>query len=105
MTYIFDSNYSTIEGALIDVSTNMPVLFPTLLFLEFMFILGIGVMSSKKFTGFSNFPMWCSIAGLSTTMSAMFLTSVEGIIPVSILIMCLAVTCGSVLWFFMSERD
>ena len=104
------TNYDTLY---VTVGTSFPWLMPLVLFFEFMVIMLSGVVTQNRRIGFSNVPMWGTIAGLVTTTSAFFWSVVSAgvngqvftLINLSTIVMCIAVSSGFALWFFLSSDD
>ena len=104
-TFNLTLNYSSFADGGRDIVAHMPVLPSMLLLFEFFLILLLGITGSKRASGTSNAAMWMSIAGLVTSTSAFLLYSVEGLVSIETIGVCLAVTIGSVLWYFVSSPE
>jgi hypothetical protein len=111
-------NISSINGTSVDtvysaIVVLAPWIVPLVLFFEFMLIMLTGIYQQNRRVGFSNVPMWGSIAGLVTTTSAVLLTGVTkyvngtplNLVDGSVIGLLLAITIGFTLWFFLSDLD
>jgi hypothetical protein len=96
------TDVATVYGG---IANQAPWLFPMVLFFEYVIIMIGGVYAQNRKIGYSNVPMWGAIAGLTTTTSAFFLSIITGVIDLNSLGICLAVTIGFAVWFFMSDLD
>lgn len=105
-TYSIDNINSTdLATTYAGISTISPWLFPAILFFEFCVIMFSGVYAQNRKVGFSNIPMWGSIAGLVTTTTAFFWSAVSGIINLDTIGVCIGITIGFSLWFFLSDME
>lgn len=86
-------------------ATNVPGLFPFVLLCEFFVILIAGVSANKSKVGFTNVIPWVAVASVITTFSAFMYSLVTGIISLPILITCVAITSGSLLWLLLSNIE
>ena len=86
------TNATGLDGILVNLASNVPQLFPMILLFEFLVIgLGGSFATSRK-TGYTNLLMWFAIAGLVTSTSAFILFLVDGIIPLTILSIVVAIS-------------
>ena len=93
-----------VDETMIQVVTAVPSFITGLLFFVwFMIFLG-GTSSQRNKTGYSNYPMWATMASLSTTLIALILSIKEGLMNMTILTICVAVTIFSGLWLFLSQN-
>lgn len=78
----------------------------TSMFLIFIFGLIFigGFLSQKRRTGFGDASMWATVAGLGTTMIALLLSMISGLVSIEILIITIVITILSAFWLFMSNR-
>lgn len=104
MTYNI-TNETQLDRILVNMSSNIPILFPMLLFFIFIVIALAGAFSNQRRSGYTNIPMWFSISGLVTTTSAFILFLVDGLINLATLGTCVALTMAFVLWFFFSGDE
>lgn len=101
------------ETTLVGVSVVAPWIFPAILVFEFMVILLSGVGIQSKRLGFSNVPMWGSIAGLVTTTTAIIWSGVSAaiggttvsLISLTTLGIWIAITIGFVFWFLFTDLE
>lgn len=82
-----------------------PWLMPTILFFEFIVILLSGVYAQNRRIGFSNVPMWGTIAGLVTTTSGFILTAISGVIDPLTLTLSISVTILCAAIFLLTDLD
>lgn len=87
------------------IASQVPILFPSLLFFEFCIIAIGGTFANQRRVGYSNISMWFSIAGLVTSTTAFILFMVDGLINMATLGVVIAVTIASVLWFFFTGDE
>lgn len=99
------SNATNPADLLISISSQVPILFPMILFFEFCVIAIGGAFTNQRRVGYTNISMWFAIAGLITTTSAFILFMVDGLINLATLGVVCAVTFASVLWFFFSGDE
>lgn len=99
------TNSTAIDTVLINLSSNVPILFPLLLFFEFCVIAIGGAFATQRRTGFTNIPQWFSIGGLVTTTTAFILFLVNDLIRLSTLVITCTVTFAFVLWFMLAGGD
>lgn len=99
------TNETSIDRIMINIAQNVSILFPMLLFFEFMVIALGGTFANQRRVGYSNISMWFAIAGLVTSTTAFILFLVDGLINLATLGVVIAVTLASVLWFFLTEGE
>lgn len=99
------TNATGLDAIILNTSANVPILFPMLLFFEFIVIALGGIFANSRRVGYSNISMWFAISGLVTTTSAFILFLVNGLIQLSTLVICVSITLACVGWFFFSESD
>lgn len=104
MVYVI-TNETALDKIFVSIGSQVPVLFPLLLFFEFIIIAVGGTFANQRRIGYSNFPMWASIGSLVTTTTAFILFLIDGLIPLSVLGVCVAFTFGFVAWFFFSGDE
>lgn len=96
-----------IDDALVDLSTSVPTFIPSLLLFIYLTILIGGMISQKKRSGFGDFPLWNVIGLLATTLVALPMTLVVGIIDTDYLaiLVVLTIASGVLLFFTQSNRE
>ena len=94
---------SGIDEAFVDISTSVSAFAPMLLFFIFMVVMITGYRKQKSSTGFGDAPLWATLAGIVTTMSALLLTTVSGIVSLPTLVITIVITISCGLWLFMSK--
>jgi len=104
--YLFDQPNLTagIDDAFISTATNVPA-FPVMI-LVFVFVLVFigGSNNEKRRKGFSDYPFWAALSGLSMFMVALLMTLGDGMINLTTLgiVTAIAILCG--VWFLMSNQ-
>ena len=92
------------DQILIDVVTQVPFLAPLLLvFVWFVVFLG-GISRQKLRVGNADYSMWSVIASLSIFVISLIMTTVTGILRLDILVIVVAVTILSGVWFFLDRK-
>lgn len=95
---------SGLDQLFIYVATQNPSFFPLMLFAFYMVIWFGGVFSQKSQQGGGgDLPMWCFIAGFATSVLAITLFLIQGIINLTTVTLVLGVTFAGALWFFFSR--
>ena len=93
-----------IDDALIGTASAVPAFTPMLLIFVFATVLLGGILSQKRRMGVVDFPLWTTIASLSTFMTALPLTLATGLIDLTTLSIVVAITIFSGIWFFTSHN-
>ena len=86
VTYTLINNTEPI-ALLENLANQVPMLFPSILFLIFVVIAGAGYVSSEKRTGRANFLMWVAISGYMTAIMAMILFLYNALIPLDVVVL------------------
>ncbi len=95
-----------LEVALVYVSSNVPSLFPGLLFLSFIAIMMTGFSYQERRNGNSSLLMWAAISSFITTTGALMLFLYPGIIPLQVISTCIAITFILVgMFLFSSDKQ
>lgn len=106
MPYELPSNTTnTLEELLAYQSGQIPILWPMILLLIFVTILGSGYVYLEKKTGKGRFSMWFAIAGLITTTLAFILFLIPGLINLEVVSICVIVSVVGGLWFLFSAES
>lgn len=96
-------NGTTPDEILGSISTSVPVLpIMLLVFSWFVIFLG-GVLRQNTKSGYADLPMWASIASLGCLLLSLVLTVRSGFIVLEVLMVVIAVTIFSGVWFFLSR--
>lgn len=93
-----------LDQALQYVSGQVPTLFPMILVTVFLVIAISGYLSQERKTGRGNIAMWFSISGLITTTGAYMLFLMEGIINLTVLGICIAITSAASAWALVEKN-
>jgi len=92
-----------IDEALVQVVEAVPSFIVGLLFFVWGIVFLGGMASQRRRTGFSDTPMWATMASVSTMLISLMLTLKQGLISGEILGIVIAVTIFSGLWLFLSK--
>lgn len=93
-----------IDDAVLDVVTEVSVFTPMFLLFVFAVVFIGGSINQKRRTGFTDLPMWATIASLSTLMITLPLSLTSGLIGLETLVIVVVVTLMSGLWLFMDKN-
>lgn len=94
---------ATPDEMLVGVSTSVPAFPIMLLVFAWFFIFLTGSIKQNRRSGYVDMPQWATLASLGTLLMGLALTISEGIIAAPILLVVIAVTILSAIWFFMSR--
>lgn len=94
-----------IDDALIDVITEIPSFVPMLLTFIFFLVLISGSLRQQRRTGVIDFPLWLTLASVSTLMVALPMTLVSGIINLQTLAIVVTITILSGVWLFLGRGN
>jgi len=97
------TNATTPDDILVGVSTSIPV-FPIMLLVFVWFIVFIG--GSQRQTaryGYADVPQWAVLASMSVFLLSLMMTVIGGIISLQTLVVVVAITILTGVWFFMSK--
>ena len=92
------------DDFLVLLVAEVPIFIPMFLFFVFGVVLVGGVVSQKKRSATVDFPMWVTMASLSTFMISLPLTLLEGLIDIFTLSIVVAVTLMSGIWLFLDRN-
>lgn len=97
------TNATTPDDILIGVSTSVPV-FPImiLIFTWFAVFLGGSQRQSARY-GYADLPQWAVLASMSTFLLSLIMTITAGVLPLAILVVVIAITILTGVWFFLSR--
>lgn len=104
MAYTYElPNGTSPDKILVGVSTSVPA-FPImiLVFTYFLIFIGGSVRQNKRF-GYSDMPVWAVLASLATLLMALVFTINSGMISLQTLLVVVAVTILSAIWYFLSR--
>jgi ABC-type multidrug transport system permease subunit len=105
--YLYDmpnatSGLDTIATQLI---TAVPSFIPMLLLFVFLVVLIGGITRQIARTGTADYPMWFTVASLSTFFVALLLSVQSGFINLTYLVTILVITIFSGVWFFLDQKQ
>lgn len=106
MAYTLPANNLTgIEDLLVYQSGQVPILWPSILFLIFMTVLGSGYLFSSKRDRGGNFPLWFAIAGIMTTVLSFVLFLINGLVNIETVSICVLVAIIGAIWLLFTKDD
>ena len=94
---------TTPDEMLVGVSTSVPVFPIMLIVFTWFFIFLTGCIKQKGRGGYIDMPQWAVLASLGTLLMSLALTVTEGIITLPILVIVVALTILTAVWFFLSR--
>lgn len=94
---------NTPDEMLIGVSSSVPAFPIMLLVFAWFFIFLTGSIKQNRRAGYVDMPQWATLASLGTLLMSLAMTIQEGIIALQILLIVVAITILSAVWFFMSR--
>lgn len=105
MAYLYNfPNGTTPDVILPQVASQITWLVPGLLFFVFCVIF-IGGSSRQKNRGYqADYPMWGTVAGISTFMLSLVFGMVSGFISLWQTVITLVITFAFALWLFLDKR-
>lgn len=97
------TNATNPDDILVGVSTSVPA-FPIMIlfFMWFVIFLGGSQKQSQRY-GYSDLPQWAVLASMATFLLSLMMTVVGGIISLQTLVVVVAITILTGVWFFMSR--
>ena len=97
------TNATTPDEILIGTATSVPA-FPImiLVFTWFFVFLGGSQKQSSRY-GYADIPQWGVLASMSTLLLSLIMTTTAGMIGLPILVITVALTILTGVWFFMSR--
>ena len=94
-----------IDDIVVQTVTAVPSLTPLILaFVFFVVFLG-GIGRQKARIGTADYPMWATVASMSTFMIALIMTMIEGIIRLDWLVVVIVITIFSGAWLFLDRKQ
>jgi hypothetical protein len=97
------TNATTPDGILIGVSETIPALPVMLLVFTWFFIFLGGSQKQSARYGYADIPQWSVLASLSVLLLGLIMTTTIGILTLPYLVIILALTILTAVWFFMSR--
>jgi len=92
-----------VDQTLVSLASEVPSFIIGLL----LFVWGIvfigGATSQKRRTGFTDIPLWATLASVSTLLVSLLMTLKNGLINLETLGIVVAITVFSGLWLFLSK--
>lgn len=96
-------NGTGIDEVLVDVAAEVNVFIPAFLFFIFFMVWILGYKKQLENTGIGDAPLWATIAGVVTSITAIFLTTKVGLIDVFTLSITIFITIACAIWLFSSK--
>jgi len=93
------------DSILVQLQTEVPIFVPMFLAFIWFIIATGGITRSKAKTGTADYPMWCTLASLSTLMVALIMSVISGLINLTWLIVVVVITLLSGVWLFLDRRS
>jgi len=109
MAYLYDLPNATsgIDGILLQMtgeSSSFSFLVPMFLFFTFMVVFIGGIMRQRTRIGTSDYSVWAVLASIATLLVALLFSISAGYISVDVLVICVTLTIGSGIWFFLDRK-
>lgn len=101
--YSLPNSTTGVDSILVDTASAVPSFIPMFLLFIYSIILIGGTTSQKQRTGYADFSLWSTLAGVATLIVTLPLTIIQGIVQIEVLAIVVVVTSLSGLWFFMSK--
>lgn len=105
MVYTIPENVTDLADLAIKTSSQIDILFPLILFFVWIVIAGAGYFSEERRLGRGQFAFWATLGGLITTTVSFILFLVDGLVNLETIGICIALTFGFAMWFFIASRD
>ena len=96
-------NATTPDQALIGLSSALPGLPVMMMVFVWFFVFVSGSIAQNKRQGYSDIPQWAVFASLSTFLMALVMTINQGVILLNHLLITVAMTVLTGVWFFLSR--
>lgn len=93
------------DDILVQLQAQVPIFTPLLLAFVWFVIATGGITRSKAKTGTADYPMWCTLASLSTFLIALIMSVISGLINLTWLVIVVVVTIFSGIWLFLDRRS
>jgi len=104
MTYTIPNSTDPMNY-LVQLSTQVPILMPLLLFLIWLVVLGAGYFSQERRTGRGNITMWAAISGYMSTTIAFILFLIPGLISLEVVVIFVIISILSTIGFFFNSKN
>ena len=92
-----------LDETFVEIATAVPSFVYSFLFFVFAIVFIGGIISQKRRNGWADYPLWATMASLSTLLITLLLTLKQGLINLEVLGIVIAVTIFSGLWLFLSK--
>lgn len=103
------SNITNSSEALVDlvvyISSEVPILAPSILFLIFIVLLGSGYFSEERRKGRGDLAKWFAISGFITATLSIVLFLINGIVNLVTVVIAVVVSMIGTLWLLFTSRD
>lgn len=103
--YTLPSNNTGIDQIVIDTISVIPIFTPLLLAFVYFIVVLSGISMQVVRTGTADYPMWSTIGGIASTMTALILSVSSGFVNLQWLIVSLTITIFSAVWLFLDKRQ
>lgn len=103
--YTFPNVTDGFDTMIVGTASTLPIFVPMFLLFIWMVVFISGVIAQQRRSGTADFPMWSTLASLSTLLIALPLTITKGLIGVTTLVIVVVITFFSGLWLFLSQSS
>lgn len=102
-----NSTYATsgIDNVVAQILTEVPALTPMILVFVFFVVLIGGITRQIGRTGTADYPMWTTVAALSSFFVCLLLSVTAGFVQLEWIIVNLLVLLGAGTWFFLDQKQ
>lgn len=96
-------NGTGVDEVLVDVSTSVSAFVPMLLFFVFFVVAITGYRKQKITSGYGDAALWSTLGGVVASMVALILSTKEGLINLTTLVITIVITIFCAIWLFSSK--
>ena len=107
MAYLYDLPNSTegIDAIMLQMTSgSFSFIVPMFLFFTFLVVFIGGITRQKTKVGTSDYSAWAVLASISTLLIALLFSITAGYIELTVLVLVVALTIGSGIWFFFDRK-
>jgi len=102
-TYNLPNFSGGMDSAVVAVASEIPIFSILFLLFVWMFVFVRGVSKQSTRLGYADFPMWATMASLTTFLMSLIMTMKAGLITLDVLGIVLAITILSGVWYFLTS--
>lgn len=96
-------NNTGVDEVLIQTAESVSIFTPMLLAFIFLIVMVTGYRKQRLNTGVGDAPLWGTIAGVVTTLTALILSLGVGMVDLSTLVIVIVITIVMAIWLFASK--